>query len=326
MQFFGARANLAKALLYAINGGKDEISGEQIGPIIEPITGEYLEYDEVIKRFDFTMDWLSKLYINTLNIIHYMHDKYCYERIQMALHDEEIFRTTACGIAGLSVVVDSLSAIKHAKVKAIRNENGLITDFEIEGDFPKYGNNDPLVDDIAVNLVKKFMNKLSKHKTYRNSKATLSVLTITANVVYGKKTGNTPDGRKYGEPFAPGANPMHKRDTKGCIASMASVAKLPYDYSEDGISYTFSIVPGALGKTEEERIKNLYSLMDGYFGDSGHHINVNVLNKEVLLDAMDHPEKYPQLTIRVSGYAVNFIKLTREQQMDVINRTFHERV
>jgi len=326
MQFFGARANLAKALLYAINGGKDEISGEQIGPIIEPITGEYLEYDEVIKRFDFTMDWLSKLYINTLNIIHYMHDKYCYERIQMALHDEEIFRTTACGIAGLSVVVDSLSAIKHAKVKAIRNENGLITDFEIEGDFPKYGNNDPLVDDIAVNLVKKFMNKLSKHKTYRNSKATLSVLTITSNVVYGKKTGNTPDGRKYGEPFAPGANPMHKRDTKGCIASMASVAKLPYDYSEDGISYTFSIVPGALGKTEEERIKNLYSLMDGYFGDSGHHINVNVLNKEVLLDAMDHPEKYPQLTIRVSGYAVNFIKLTREQQMDVINRTFHERV
>jgi len=325
MQFFGARANHAKALLYAINGGKDEISGEQIGPIIEPITTEYLDFDEVIKRFDFTMDWLSKLYINTLNIIHYMHDKYCYERIQMALHDEEIFRTSACGIAGLSVVVDSLSAIKHAKVKAIRNENGLITDFEIEGDFPKYGNNDPSVDEIAVNLVKSFMNKLSKHKTYRNSKPTLSVLTITSNVVYGKKTGNTPDGRKYGEPFAPGANPMHKRDTKGCIASMASVAKLPYDYSEDGISYTFSIVPGALGKTEEERVRNLYNLMDGYFTDGGHHINVNVINKEVLLDAMDHPEKYPQLTIRVSGYAVNFIKLTREQQMDVINRTFHER-
>ncbi|AEV67585.1 formate C-acetyltransferase [Acetivibrio clariflavus] len=326
MQFFGARANLAKALLYAINGGKDEISGEQVGPMTEPITTEYLEFDEVMKRFDFTMDWLSKLYINTLNIIHYMHDKYCYERIQMALHDEEIFRTSACGIAGLSVVVDSLSAIKYAKVKAIRNENGLITDFEIEGDFPKYGNNDPLVDDIAVNLVKSFMNKLSKHKTYRNSKPTLSILTITSNVVYGKKTGNTPDGRKYGEPFAPGANPMHKRDTKGCIASMASVAKLPYDYSEDGISYTFSIVPGALGKTEEERVRNLYSLLDGYFSDGGHHINVNVINKEVLLDAMDHPEKYPQLTIRVSGYAVNFIKLTREQQMDVINRTFHERI
>lgn len=326
MQFFGARANLAKALLYAINGGKDEIYGEQIGPITEPITTEYLEYDEVAKRFDFVLDWLSKLYINTLNIIHYMHDKYCYERIQMALHDEEILRTSACGIAGLSVVVDSLSAIKYAKVKAIRNEKGLITDFEVEGDFPKYGNNDSLVDDIAVELVKGFMNKLSKHKTYRNSKPTMSVLTITSNVVYGKKTGSTPDGRKYGEPFAPGANPMHKRDTKGCIASMASVAKLPFDYSEDGISYTFSIVPGALGKKEEERVQNLYSLMDGFFSDEGHHINVNVINKEVLLDAMDHPEKYPQLTIRVSGYAVNFIKLTREQQMDVINRTFHERI
>lgn len=326
MQFFGARANLAKALLYAINGGKDEINGEQIGPIIEPITTEYLEFDEVIKRFDYTMEWLSKLYINTLNIIHYMHDKYCYERIQMALHDEEVFRTTACGIAGLSVVVDSLSAIKYAKVKAIRNEKGIITDFEIEGDFPKYGNNDPLVDNIAVDLVKNFMKKLNKHKTYRNSKPTMSVLTITSNVVYGKKTGSTPDGRKHGEPFAPGANPMHKRDTKGCIASMASVAKLPYDYSEDGISYTFSIVPGALGKTEEERVQNLFALIDGYFNDGGHHINVNVINKDVLLDAMEHPEKYPQLTIRVSGYAVNFIKLTREQQMDVINRTFHERI
>ncbi|NLL04784.1 MAG: formate C-acetyltransferase [Clostridiaceae bacterium] len=326
MQFFGARANLAKALLYAINGGKDEINGEQVGPITEPITSEYLDYDEVVKRFDFVLEWLSKLYINTLNIIHFMHDKYCYERIQMALHDEEILRTSACGIAGLSVVVDSLSAIKYAKVKAIRNENGLITDFEIEGDFPKYGNNDSLVDDIAVDLVKGFMNKLSKHKTYRNSKPTMSILTITSNVVYGKKTGSTPDGRKYGEPFAPGANPMHKRDTKGCIASMASVAKLPFDYSEDGISYTFSIVPGALGKGEEERVQNLYSLMDGFFSDEGHHINVNVINKEVLLDAMDHPEKYPQLTIRVSGYAVNFIKLTREQQMDVINRTFHERI
>ena len=325
MQFFGARANLAKALLYAINGGVDEIYGEQVGPAFAPITGEYLDYDEVMKRFDDTLDWLSKLYINTLNIIHYMHDKYCYERIEMALHDEDILRTSACGIAGLSVVVDSLSAIKYAKVRPIRNEKGLVVDYEIEGDFPKFGNNDDRVDQIAVDLVKNFMKKLSRHKTYRNSKPTMSILTITSNVVYGKKTGSTPDGRKLGEPFAPGANPMHKRDTKGCIASMASVAKLPYDYSEDGISYTFSIVPGALGKTADERTENLISLMDGYFSESGHHINVNVLNKEVLLDAMEHPELYPQLTIRVSGYAVNFIKLTREQQLDVINRTFHER-
>lgn len=325
MQFFGARANLAKALLYAINGGKDEIYGEQVGPAIAPITSLYLDYAEVMKRFDDTMEWLSKLYINTLNIIHYMHDKYCYERIQMALHDDEILRTSACGIAGLSVVADSLSAIKYAKVKVIRNEQGLATDYEIEGDYPKYGNNDPAVDEIAVDIVKSFMTKLSKHKTYRNSKPTMSILTITSNVVYGKKTGNTPDGRKYGEPFAPGANPMHKRDTKGCVASMASVAKLPFDYSEDGISYTFSIVPDALGKTNEEKQINLFSLTDAYFNDGGHHINVNVINKEVLLDAMDHPEKYPQLTIRVSGYAVNFIKLSREQQLDVINRTFHKR-
>ena len=325
MQFFGARANLAKALLYAINGGKDEIYGEQVGPALAPITSEYLDYDEVMKRFDENLEWLSKLYINTLNIIHYMHDKYCYERIEMALHDEEILRTSACGIAGLSVVSDSLSAIKYAKVKPIRNENGLVVDYEIDGEYPAFGNNDPRVDEIAVNLVKTFMNKLSKHKTYRNSKPTMSILTITSNVVYGKKTGNTPDGRKYGEPFAPGANPMHKRDTKGCIASMASVAKLPYDYSEDGISYTFSIIPGALGKGDSERVGNLVNLMDGYFTDGGHHININVLDKNVLLDAMDHPEKYPQLTIRVSGYAVNFIKLTREQQLDVINRTFHER-
>lgn len=325
MQFFGARANLAKALLYAINGGKDEIYGEQVGPPLAPITSETLDYDEVMERFDVTLDWLSKLYINTLNIIHFMHDKYCYERIEMALHDEEILRTSACGIAGLSVVVDSLSAIKYAKVKPVRNESGLVTDYQIDGAFPMYGNNDARVDEIAVELVKNFMKKLSKHKTYRNSKPTMSILTITSNVVYGKKTGSTPDGRKHGEPFAPGANPMHKRDTKGCIASMASVAKLPYDYSEDGISYTFSIVPAALGKLESERANNLVALMDGYFTDGGHHINVNVLNKEVLLDAMDHPEKYPQLTIRVSGYAVNFIKLTREQQLDVINRTFHER-
>ncbi len=325
MQFFGARANLAKALLYAINGGKDEITGEQVGPAFAPVNSEYLDYDEVMKRFDGTMDWLAKLYINTLNIIHYMHDKYCYERIEMALHDEEILRTTACGIAGLSVVADSLSAIKHAKVKPVRNENGLVVDYEIEGEYPAFGNNDPRVDEIAVELVNSFMNKLNKHKTYRDSKPTMSILTITSNVVYGKKTGNTPDGRKYGEPFAPGANPMHKRDTKGCIASMASVAKLPYDNSEDGISYTFSIVPGALGKVDNERVENLTNLMDGYFTDGGHHININVLDKKVLLDAMDHPEKYPQLTIRVSGYAVNFIKLTREQQLDVINRTFHDR-
>ncbi len=325
MQFFGARANLAKALLYAINGGKDEKYFEQVAPAIAPITSEYLDYDEVMQRFDEIGEWLAKLYINTLNIIHYMHDKYCYERIEMALHDEEIVRTSACGMAGLSVVADSLSAIKYAKVKPIRNEHGIAVDFEIEGDYPKFGNNDKRVDDIAIEVVKNFMNKLSHHRTYRESKPTMSILTITSNVVYGKKTGSTPDGRKAGEPFAPGANPMHGRDTNGCIASMKSVAKLPYDYSEDGISYTFSIVPSALGNNEESKQENLVSLMDGYFEDTGHHININVLNKEVLLDAMDHPEKYPQLTIRVSGYAVNFIKLTREQQLDVINRTFHTR-
>ncbi len=325
MQFFGARANLAKALLYAINGGKDEKYGVQVGPALAPITSEYLDYDEVMTRYESITDWLSKLYINTLNIIHYMHDKYCYERIEMALHDEDILRTSACGLAGLSVVADSLSAIKFAKVKTIRNEDGLVVDFEIEGDYPMFGNNDSEVDDIAVSLVKNFMKKLSKHRTYRDSKPTMSILTITSNVVYGKKTGATPDGRKAGDPFAPGANPMHGRDTHGCIASMKSVAKIPYDYSEDGISYTFSIVPQALGKAEDEKVENLVSLMDGYFADKGHHINVNVLNKEVLEDAMEHPELYPQLTIRVSGYAVNFIKLTREQQLDVINRTFHTR-
>lgn len=325
MQFFGARANLAKALLYALNGGKDERYGDQVGPMLAPVTGEYLDYDEVIKKFDVVCEWLSKLYISTLNIIHYMHDKYCYEKLQMALHDEDIVRTSACGLAGLSVVADSLSAIKYAKVKPIRNEAGLITDFEIEGDYPKYGNNDERVDDIAVSVVRNFMNKLSRHKTYRDSKPTMSILTITSNVVYGKKTGSTPDGRKAGEPFAPGANPMHGRDSHGCVASMKSVAKLPYDYSEDGISYTFSIVPQALGKEGEQRVENLSELMDGYFAEQGHHINVNVINREVLMDAMEHPELYPQLTIRVSGYAVNFIKLTREQQLDVINRTFHDR-
>jgi len=325
MQFFGARANLAKALLYAINGGKDEKTGEQIAPVSEPVQGDYLDFDDVWGKFDKICNWLSELYINTLNVIHYMHDKYCYERIQMALHDEKILRTSACGIAGLSVVADSLAAIKYAKVKAIRNEDGLIVDYAIEGEYPAFGNNDERVDRLAMDIVENFMKKLENNHTYRNSKPTLSILTITSNVVYGKKTGNSPDGRKAGEPFAPGANPMHGRDSHGCVASMKSVAKLPYDYSEDGISYTFSIVPEALGKSKDEKIVNLANLLDGYFKETGHHINVNVLNKEVLLDAMDHPELYPQLTIRVSGYAVNFIKLTREQQLDVINRTFHTR-
>ena len=325
MQFFGARANLAKALLYAINGGKDERYGMQVGPELAPVTSEYLEYEEVRRKFDAMCDWLANLYINTLNIIHYMHDKYSYERIEMALHDEEILRTMAGGIAGLSVVADSLSAIKNAKVKPIRNEAGLAVDFEIEGDYPKYGNNDPVVDEIAADVVSSFMRKLRRQKTYRNSLQTLSVLTITSNVVYGKKTGSTPDGRKAGEPFAPGANPMHGRDTSGSVASMKSVARLPYDDSEDGISYTFSIVPDALGKTKEQKTKNLVTLLDCYFLETGHHINVNVFNRETLLDAMEHPEKYPQLTIRVSGYAVNFIKLTREQQKEVLSRTFHEK-
>lgn len=326
MQFFGARANLAKALLYALNGGKDENSGEQIGPEMALIkSDETLDFDEVWRKYDQICNWLSRLYINTLNIIHYMHDKYSYESLQMALHDEEIYRTSACGLAGFSVVVDSLSAIKYAKVHPIRNEKGLTVDFKIEGDYPKFGNNDPRVDEIARTVVEHFMKKLSKHSTYRNSKPTMSILTITSNVVYGKKTGATPDGRKAGEPFAPGANPMHGRDSNGCIASMMSVASIPYEYAKDGISYTFSIVPAALGKDMDQRVKNLTSLLDGYFAEDGHHINVNVINREVLLDAMEHPEKYPQLTIRVSGYAVNFIKLSREQQLDVIKRTFHTR-
>ncbi|WP_077620583.1 formate C-acetyltransferase [Bacillus sinesaloumensis] len=324
MQFFGARANLAKALLYAVNGGIDEKLKIQVGPTYAPITSEYLEYEEVIQKYDLMLEWLAGLYVNTLNIIHYMHDKYSYERLEMALHDREILRTMACGIAGLSVVADSLSAIKYAKVKTIRDENGIVVDYEIEGDFPKYGNNDDRVDDIAVDLVKIFMNKIKKHKTYRNSVHTQSILTITSNVVYGKKTGNTPDGRKAGEPFAPGANPLHGRDTKGTLASLSSVAKLPYEYALDGISNTFSIVPKALGREEETRISNLAGLLDGYAIKKGHHLNVNVFDRETLMDAMEHPELYPQLTIRVSGYAVNFIKLTREQQIDVINRTFHE--
>ncbi|MEM8720803.1 MAG: formate C-acetyltransferase [Cyanobacteria bacterium P01_G01_bin.39] len=326
MQFFGARVNLAKALLYAINGGKDEKAGQQIAPMFAPITSEYLDYEEVTAKFDLMMGWLAKLYVNTLNVIHYMHDKYCYERLEMALHDRDVYRTMACGVAGLSVVGDALSAIKHAQVKVIRNESGLAVDYEIQGDYPKFGNNDDRVDKITAKVVEDFMNKVRQHKTYRGAVPTQSILTITSNVVYGKKTGNTPDGRKAGQPFAPGANPMHGRDTKGAIAALESVAKLPYEHAQDGISYTFSIVPEALGKTADNKTNNLAGMLDGYFHDTGHHININVLDRETLIDAMDHPELYPQLTIRVSGYAVNFIKLTREQQLDVINRTFHERV
>lgn len=326
MQFFGARCNMAKALLYAINGGRDEISGVQVGPILSAVETEYLNYDDVMKRFNTVLDWVAKLYINTLNIIHYMHDKYAYERLHMSLHDKDILRTMACGIAGLSVVADSLSAIKYAKVKTVRNEEGLVVDYQIDGDYPKFGNNDDRVDNIAVMLVKKFMERLEKQRTYRKSVPTLSILTITSNVVYGKKTGNTPDGRKAGEPFGPGANPMHGRDTNGALAVLKSIAKLPYQFSQDGISYTFSIIPKALGRDKNIRVKNLTSLLDSYFKEGGHHININVFEREMLLDAMEHPEKYPQLTIRVSGYAVNFIKLTREQQLDVINRTIHENV
>ncbi len=326
MQFFGARANLAKTLLYAINGGKDEKTGKQVTPLFQPITSEYLNYDEVMQKFDQMMDYVAKIYIKALNAIHYMHDKYCYEAIEMALHDKDIVRTMACGIAGLSVVADSLSAIKYAKVKVIRDETGLAVDYEIEGDFPKFGNDDDRVDQIAVDVTKAFLNKLRKHQTYRNSKHTLSILTITSNVVYGKATGNTPDGRRAGAPFGPGANPLHGRDVNGAIAVMNSIAKLPFDSAEDGISFTFSITPNTLGKSDEEKIDNLVNMLDGYFTQTGHHINVNVFDRALLLDAMDHPEKYPQLTIRVSGYAVNFTKLTREQQLDVVNRTIHEKI
>lgn len=326
MQFFGARCNLAKALLYAINGGKDELTKKQITPRFEPITSEYLDYDEVMEKFSNMLDWTTKTYINALNIIHYMHDKYCYEAVEMALHDTKVYRTMACGIAGLSVVADSLSAIKYAKVKIIRDEEGLAVDFKVEGDFPKYGNDDSRVDHLAVDVIKLFMGKLKKQRTYRNSTPTLSILTITSNVVYGKNTGNTPDGRPSGAPFGPGANPLHGRDTHGALAVLNTISKLPYSHAEDGISYTFSITPASLGKDESSRINNLISLLDGYFVQNSHHINVNVFDRQLLLDAMDHPEKYPQLTIRVSGYAVNFVKLTREQQLDVINRTIHERI
>lgn len=324
MQFFGARANLAKALLYAINGGVDEMSGAQVGPKFRPITSDVLDYAEVMEKYDDMMDWLSGMYINTLNIIHYMHDKYSYESVEMALHDSEVVRTMATGIAGFSVTVDALSAIKHAKVHVIRDENGLAVDYKIEGEYPKYGNNDDRADQIAIDLLKAFMGKVKKHPTYRNAMHTTSILTITSNVVYGKKTGNTPDGRRAGVPFAPGANPLHGRDTNGALASLNSVAKLPYTESLDGISNTFSIVPKALGKEEETQKRNLSAMLDGYVKKGGHHLNVNALNRETLEDAMKRPEEYPQLTIRVSGYAVNFIKLTREQQLDVLSRTFHD--
>ena len=326
MQFFGARANLAKTLLYAINGGKDEKSGKQVAPRFEPITSEYLDYDEVMEKFDQMMDYVAKIYIKALNAIHYMHDKYSYEAIEMALHDKDVIRTMACGIAGLSVVADSLSAIKYAKVKVIRDENGLAVDYEIEGDYPKFGNDDDRVDQIAVDVVTQFLRKLKKHPAYRGAKQTLSILTITSNVVYGKATGNTPDGRRAGAPFGPGANPLHGRDTNGALAVMNSIAKLPFEESEDGISFTFAITPSTLGQDMWTKETNLVSMLDGYFAETGHHINVNVFDRALLEDAMEHPEKYPQLTIRVSGYAVNFTKLTREQQLDVINRTIHERI
>ena len=325
MQFFGARANLAKTLTYAINGGRDEVSGKQVTPKFAPITSEYLDYDEVWERFDQMMDYVARTYMNALNIIHYMHDKYAYESLEMALHDKEILRTMACGIAGISVVADSFSAMKYAKVKVIRDETGLAIDYQVEGDYPKYGNDDDRVDSIAVEIQKAFMNKLKKLPTYKNAKPTLSILTITSNVVYGKATGSTPDGRKAGAPFGPGANPIHGRDTHGAIAVLNTMTKLLYKYAEDGISYTFAITPSTLGHSEEEQINNLTGLLDGYFVQHPHHVNINVFDRNLLMDAMDHPEKYPQLTIRVSGYAVNFVKLTREQQLDVINRTIHER-
>ena len=326
MQFFGARANLAKCLLYAINGGVDEKSKAQVGPKFRPITSEYLDFEEVMEKYDDMMEWLAGLYVNALNCIHYMHDKYSYERIQMAVQDTYIHRTMATGIAGFSVAADSLSAIKYGKVKTIRDENGVVVDFEVEGDFPKYGNNDDRVDAMAVDLLKRFMTKVKKHPTYRNAQHTTSILTITSNVVYGKKTGNTPDGRRAGQPFAPGANPMHGRDTHGALASLSSVAKVPYSYALDGISNTFSIIPRALGKEEDVQQENLSNMLDGYSKKGGHHLNINVFNRDTLVDAMEHPENYPQLTIRVSGYAVNFIKLTREQQLDVINRTMHSQM
>ena len=326
MQFFGARANLAKTLTYAINGGVDEMTKLQVTPRYSPITSEYLDYDEVWEKYMQMMDYVAKIYIDALNIIHYMHDKYSYESLAMALHDKDILRTMACGMAGLSIAADSFSAMKYAKVKVIRDEDGIAVDYVVEGDYPKYGNDDDRVDNIAVQIQKEFMNRLRKQFTYRNAKPTSSILTITSNVVYGKATGNTPDGRRAGTPFGPGANPLHGRDVNGAVAVLNSLAKLNFEDSEDGISYTFAIVPSALGDNEETRIKNLTALLDGYFVQLAHHVNVNVFDRALLEDAMEHPEKYPQLTIRVSGYAVNFTKLTREQQLDVINRTIHEKM
>jgi formate C-acetyltransferase len=323
MQFFGARANLAKCLLYAINGGRDEITGEQVGPTTVAVAGEYLDFDDVVDKFEKMMEWLAGVYVNAMNIIHYMHDKYAYERLEMALHDYAPLRTMAFGMAGMSVVADSLSAMRYAKVRVVRDGTGLVTDYQIEGDFPQFGNNDNRVDEIASWLVSTFMNKLRKYPTYRSAVHTQSILTITSNVVYGKSTGNTPDGRRQGEPFAPGANPMHGRDKHGIHASAASVAKIPFRDAADGISLTSTLVPGGLGRVTEDRVTNLRGMLDAFFGVTGYHMNVNVLNRDTLLDAVDHPEKYPNLTIRVSGYAVNFVRLTREQQMDVINRTFH---
>jgi formate C-acetyltransferase len=323
MQFFGARANLAKCLLYAINGGRDEITGAQVAPYTDSAQGEYLTFDDVIVRFEKMMDWLAGVYVNAMNIIHYMHDKYSYERIEMALHDYAPLRTMAFGIAGLSVVADSLSAIQFGKARPIRDKSGLITDYQIEGEYPKFGNNDNRVDHIASWIVSTFMKKLRKYPAYRNAMHTLSILTITSNVVYGKHTGNTPDGRRHGEPFAPGANPMHGRDTHGLHASAASVAKIPYRDAQDGISLTVSLLPEGLGRSPRDRVANLTGMLDAFFSSTGYHVNINVLNRETLLDAMEHPDKYPNLTIRVSGYAVNFVRLTREQQMDVISRTFH---
>jgi formate C-acetyltransferase len=323
MQFFGARANMAKCLLYAINGGRDELTGQQVGPAYGAVEGEYLQFDDVLEKLEPMMDWLARVYVNAMNVIHYMHDKYAYERLEMALHDYSPFRTMAFGMAGMSVVADSLSAIRYAKVRVLRDNTGLVTDYQIEGEFPKFGNNDNRVDHIAAGLVSRFMSMLRKYPTYRNARHTQSILTITSNVVYGKNTGNTPDGRRHGEPFAPGANPMHGRDSHGIHASAASVAKIPYRDAEDGISLTSTLVPEGLGRTSEERIGNLTHILDAFFGSTGYHMNINVLNRETLIDARDHPEKYPSLTIRVSGYAVNFVRLTREQQMDVINRTFH---
>ncbi|MDP4181481.1 MAG: formate C-acetyltransferase [Bacillota bacterium] len=326
MQYFGARCNLPKLLLMALNGGRDEITGDQVAPVTEPYEGEYLDYENVLNRFNDMQKWLTGLYVNTMNMIHYMHDKYAYERLMMSLHDTDVKRYMAFGIAGLSVIADSFSAMKHAKVKVIKDERGLITDFEIEGDFPKYGNDDDSVDQIAVSVVENFYKSLEKHQTYRSSKHTLSVLTITSNVVYGSKTGSTPDGRKKGEAFAPGANPMHGRDVNGILASLNTLAKIPYEYCLDGISYTLSIVPQALGKTSGNRITNLAAILDGYFISGGHHVNINIMERAILEEAMKDPYKYPHMTVRVSGYAVNFNKLSKKQQLEVMNRTFHGQI